>query len=573
MLSLSSSRVLPHVSLSSSNFSNRRPTISGRQHSPSIFNAFAQNYADYADDDEILDDGDYRTLRTTEERLDRGIKLFKMHVLDPLDEQGAEELSPEHIDTFMDAQRLRGLTIEECDKLKTRLIIVQVQEKKGIDTFKVMKLFVKTAISYTDLITDVMVLVVFTKTAPDLAMVQGASLAFSMLCQCVSSLTMGQPLWVGLAGLFGMKPVIEAWRDATNAKPFENQKVNNEMMLFISRIVEIVTEAIPQALIQCVALFLYPKERSTLQFFSLFASFLTTGATVAFSDREIDTSKHRRKTDPLLYGYVPDTNQNKQALVSVVFFTSYKTAKMFALSMLIASSSALYAVGLLALEYFGFLSWRMWFGNWRLYRNGVDGTVFSLLVHLCWYLSLLSAPFPVLRNPTAFTPRIYSIGLLYNIAINFAIIAISYHVFGATEYLDESYVWLGLSLVTAVCLVSGAISYHYVPKSHKTTFYQHLTIKEHVATFWWNYQTSTTDHQHREVDTQEAVRALIAVKYSLHYLPKEKLIELYKNRWTDWCTDPPQWFDEDFRALVPRELLAGVPEHLWEGEATDTEEQ
>ena len=195
-----------------------------------------------------------------------------------------------------------------------------------------------------------------------------------------------------------------------------------------------------------------------------------------------------------------------------------------------------------------------------------------LVSWLIWYLSLLSAPFPILRNPTLLTPRIYSIGLLYNITNNFAIIAVSYHVFGATEYLDEQYAWLGLSLITAVCLVSGAISYHYVPESHKTTFYLHYTFKEHLKSFKWN-QTSTTDHKRREVDTQEAVRALFAIKYSLHYLPKEKLIELYKNRWTDWCANPPQWFDEDFRALVPRELLAGVPEHLWEGEATDIEEQ
>ena len=173
--------------------------------------ALTQNIPEEAEDEnenDNLDDGDYSTLRTTKERLDRGIILFKQDVLDPRDELGAEELSPEHIDTFMDAQRLKGLTTEECDKLKTRLIIVQVQEKKEIDTFKVMKLFLKTAISYTDLITDVMVLVVFTKTAPDLAIVQGASLALSMFCQCIFSLVGGQPLWVGLAGLVGMKPVI-----------------------------------------------------------------------------------------------------------------------------------------------------------------------------------------------------------------------------------------------------------------------------------------------------------------------------------------------------------------------------
>ena len=68
----------------------------------------------------------------------------------------------------------------------------------------------------------------------------------------------------------------------------------------------------------------------------------------------------------------------------------------------------------------------------------------------------------------------------------------------------------------------------------------------------------------REVDTQEAVRALLPLSFSLHYLPKEKLTELYKTRWADWVVDPPEWFDADFRAMIPRELLVEVNPMLWE---------
>ena len=52
--------------------------------------------------------------------------------------------------------------------------------------------------------------------------------------------------------------------------------------------------------------------------------------------------------------------------------------------------------------------------------------------------------------------------------------------------------------------------------------------------------------------------------FSLHYLPKEKLIELYKTRWADWVVDPPEWFDAEFRAMIPRELLVEVNPMLWE---------
>ena len=43
---------------------------------------------------------------------------------------------------------------------------------------------------------------------------------------------------------------------------------------------------------------------------------------------------------------------------------------------------------------------------------------------------------------------------------------------------------------------------------------------------------------------------VLADSLSVRYVPKEKLIELYKNCWVDWCKDPPEWFDDDFKALI-----------------------
>ena len=56
---------------------------------------------------------------------------------------------------------------------------------------------------------------------------------------------------------------------------------------------------------------------------------------------------------------------------------------------------------------------------------------------------------------------------------------------------------------------------------------------------------------------------MIPIWYSIHYVPKEKLIELYRGNWAGWCADPPHWFDEGFKALVPHELLVGVDKKLW----------
>ena len=43
-------------------------------------------------------------------------------------------------------------------------------------------------------------------------------------------------------------------------------------------------------------------------------------------------------------------------------------------------------------------------------------------------------------------------------------------------------------------------------------------------------------------------------------------------RWAEWCEDPPEWFDDDFKALIPRVLLVGVDERLWGGEGENVGE-
>ena len=170
----------------------------------------------------------------------------------------------------------------------------------------------------------------------------------------------------------------------------------------ISRMTEIIFEAIPQSIIQTILLLVTPRDkRSTLLYVSLFSSFLTTAVTIATADKEMDTSKFRRKDEPLLFGYVAGKKHaTKQLYSSITFFTSYAVAKTLSFAIFfISAPSKLYSLGWLVLEYFGFLLWRKSYENWRLFFNGADGTSFSLLVHLGWYLCLLSAPFPFIRMP------------------------------------------------------------------------------------------------------------------------------------------------------------------------------
>ncbi|GMI02639.1 hypothetical protein TrST_g8253 [Triparma strigata] len=503
---------------------------------------------------------DYRDLRTSEERIGKALQLFYAEVHEAYVEDSKMESMLEETKAFVAAQVLRGLTPAEADDLKYAIVNKLSTELKDIDHYKVMKTFGKALLSYFDIITDILILVDLIKRNSRMAVVQGISLGGSFLFQSIISLACGQPILIVLSGLLGLKPAIESWRDATRAKPFPNQKLANDFMLMVSRMTEVISEAIPQSLVQTLVVLKYPDQRTILQFVSLFASFLTTGFVVASSDREFDQSKFRRKNEPLLFGYVPNTNSHKQMVAFVSFFSLYKLAKVSSLALLISASSFRYAVILLTLEFFGFLGWRMVYRNWRLYKRGLDGRGLSLFTHFCWYICLLSAPFPLTRIPTILTPRIYAGGLFYMLSVNFIILVFSYQVFDASAFLSQTEAWTGLSTITFLCLVSGGIALYYVPDSHKATFYKPRTLKEHVATYWWNDCRYCSDHNHKITTDQQYIRAMIPTWISKHYTPDDKIVAFYKDHWKDWCADPPDWFDEEFKSLVPEDLLAVVGE-------------
>ena len=108
------------------------------------------------------------------------------------------------------------LSDAECNELTTEVIVSFFKDRVSVDEYKMIKTFFKTLLSYADFTTDVLVFVDLLKKADRifraLAIAQGVSIGFSLLCQCIISLALGQPLWVGLAGLVGLKPLIEGWR-------------------------------------------------------------------------------------------------------------------------------------------------------------------------------------------------------------------------------------------------------------------------------------------------------------------------------------------------------------------------
>ncbi len=115
----------------------------------------------------------------------------------------------------------------------------------------------------------------------------------------ISTTFTGQPFVYSLTSLIGIKPVLELWRQSTNKKPFDNQVMSNQQILWATRVIETVFETIPQSAIQLIALLDTPVEdRLPLQYFSLVLSIISTGMLVAQSDRDMDLDKKNRRSNP-----------------------------------------------------------------------------------------------------------------------------------------------------------------------------------------------------------------------------------------------------------------------------------
>ena len=122
---------------------------------------------------------------------------------------------------------------------------------------------------------------------------------------------------------------------------------------------------------------------------------------VVTTELDLDTSVGSRTKFPSVHGYLPTASMTRQglALFGILLFVSgYLGAKLTALVTL-ASASVPGAVGWCTAEALVLFALRVVAegGRWRFHIAGLDGAAMSLVMQALIYLSMLAAPFPLLR--------------------------------------------------------------------------------------------------------------------------------------------------------------------------------
>ncbi|GMI34748.1 hypothetical protein TeGR_g13050, partial [Tetraparma gracilis] len=209
-----------------------------------------------------------------------------------------------------------------------------------------MRLYSGAGLSVFDLVSDVYMIVVFlgSEETRGVAHVNIVCVVLSLLLQLWLAWFVNRKRgWRRIARealyvVLFIKPGIDAARVAGGGENDDGLAALGPLAeLAVSKMIEMVFESIPAAIIQTRA-FIISEERSTLALVSIIISCCTTGFAAATMWYDFDTSPAKRKENPRLAGATPDTSRGPFFFLLVVSSALQVVAKSFSSALLFIAS-------------------------------------------------------------------------------------------------------------------------------------------------------------------------------------------------------------------------------------------
>jgi hypothetical protein len=358
-----------------------------------------------------------------------------------------------------------------------------------------------TLISVSDTLSDVIVAIIsFYTLSLNLALAQAGLLAFALLAQAMLSAALGQG-WLSVAlSLVGLKPVLDAHREISQARPPPTQVVNHALAAALTRGTELATESLPLGMLQMSIVMTSSWEHiHTAQLVSLVFSVLAIAVIGSQTTKMLDQNPKNRAFDSVIFGFYPPQGV-RASLVEwgdILLCGGYCTSRLIALAA-IGIASRTVAFSWLACECLLFLAWRVLEDEWRFGLAGMDGFGTSLSMHIVSYLGFQVYPAHWIARLPAFTggPQVYATAVLGNLVLTGpAQLAVALWLLEADkrtpfQLLSTSQLCVALGISTTVALLGGAMVLGYMNPSYRHTFYQRLPARQHIFDYHWNTRTT-----------------------------------------------------------------------------------
>ncbi|GMI17500.1 hypothetical protein TrLO_g6041 [Triparma laevis f. longispina] len=408
-------------------------------------------------------------------------------------------------------------------------------------------------LSITDLVTDIMVLKLFSDGGEAMHVFRNLSifsLTFSLILLLLTVFYQHSnhgPLRImkeTVIVLIGMKAPWDAYKVAMGAEQEKGAQFDPMMELAISKCVELFAESIPSILIQTSAVIKTLQsgdQISSTALFSLLISVLTTGYVSATLSYDFDTDPKKRAFNPEFYGYVPDF-PTKRALL---FFTLINLSAVQVLIKsifvaLLGYLGSLYLVVYMAADMFLFLCYKLArrdMNCWLPMEDNIGSKTLFIFLRMMVKLIVDFTGCVQFRHPFELGGLYYSINL-FTPLIGLGLLLAFVDMGGAfndsvVKTLSNFTLLLGAGLVLLAALFLLLMS-----KKYRHTFFSVETGKQMtMRTF---------------LHGDDYTRSLIFGTNKSHWIDiEDKVAQWLQFGWYRWEDERPDWFTDEWREIVP----------------------
>ncbi|GMH84308.1 hypothetical protein TL16_g09884 [Triparma laevis f. inornata] len=471
------------------------------------------------------------------------------------------------IDAGVDQWRVQNRPVKELMEERTWFQPMTVVLGKGIVKSAAWGLLWRVTIgalmSVGDLATDILVLKQFWDEGEKMSTYRNLTLAslvasFGLQLVLVSIQNRHKGLFrismEAFIVIVGLKPSVDAYRVATGAVQESRTQFDPMMEMTFTKGIELFTESIPGMLIQSSAILstleTVNEQVSNLAYISILTSMLTTGFTAATLSYDFDTDPKRRAKNSEFYGYVPDSAKKR----TVLFFTMINLSAVQVLikSMFIttlAFKNFSYAWLYLGADMFFYLAVKVLrrdFAYWpQLY--GLTGFAVACLGRVATKLVADFTSCFQFRHPYEVGGLPFTLNMLTPLIGMLALLALLEEDAMNAETLEFLNTLTFVAGLALICLLVTFLLL--IEKDYLKTFFSLKTGSQLTVTMF--------------LEGDDVSKAGAVTTNKAHLEPILGKIEVWiKTGWKKWEEEKPDWFNDTWKANLPKEL---IPEKLQEG--------
>lgn len=340
-----------------------------------------------------------------------------------------------------------------------------------------------------------------------------------------------------------LKPAFDANRVSSGNVQLESTHFTPATELFVSKLSEVVAEAIPGGCLQAFAISINP-DSSRGAYFSVAISCATVAYTSATLGMDMDTDVDSRMTSPGIYGFVPDTGRLEFLLLMFVMSLSHIAMKFLACGLMMSiniSGLLLYLAGDISL-YLGYKTVR---GDLR-YWLPIDGGVGALITFGFRVLGKIVVDFTNLthfRHPIEFGGAYWFANLIANQAFCFVSVYLYSKYSESAEEDRVTSLWILVSVTCAMFVISSLLFFSKMNQDYLWTFFDTRTGKQYVVDLF------------KEAES-DALKFQVFTYHRSHYESIEPELKTWlADNWNGWERDKPEWYTDAAISKIPPELL------------------